>query len=208
MTGFVNTPWCGVMGDRHVEVGYNQIPKAAAYDHRGQYRNDVYYVAVGFLPRVEVGLRWTVIPGLKAFSDIVPESRLTDSDRMLSGRISLLEPRKGRPGLAIGIEDPFGTRRFHSTYAVTGIPFEYLRLHSRFSLGYAPRVLTAGRHTLDGPFGALEASIWRPLVATLEYDTEKWNSSLGIDLGFGFRVRAAVLDGRHVGAGAGWFVAL
>ncbi|MEK7330873.1 MAG: hypothetical protein AAB113_08725, partial [Candidatus Eisenbacteria bacterium] len=81
MTGFINTPWCGVMADRGVEVGYNLIPKEAAYDQRGLHRNDVYYAALGFLPRLEAGLRWTVIPGLKSFSDLVPESRLTDQDR-------------------------------------------------------------------------------------------------------------------------------
>ena len=53
-TGFINTPWCGVMSDRGVEMGYSQIPKAVAYDHRGSYRNDVYYVALGFLPRVSI----------------------------------------------------------------------------------------------------------------------------------------------------------
>ena len=42
MTGFVNTPWCGVIADRGVEVGYNHISKGAAYDHRGLYSNDVY----------------------------------------------------------------------------------------------------------------------------------------------------------------------
>lgn len=208
MTGFINTPWCGVMTDRGVELGYNRIPKEAAYDNRGSHRNDVYYAALGFLPRFEAGLRWTVIPGLKAFSDLVPESRLTDQDRMLSGRVELLSPRPRRPGLAVGIEDAVGTRRFHSTYAVTGIPFAYQRWHARLSLGYAPRVFKTTRHILDGAFGAFEASLWRPVAASLEYDSEKWNTSLGIDLGFGVRARAALLDGSHASVGAGWSVGL
>jgi hypothetical protein len=204
MTGFINTPWCGVMTDRGVEVGYNTIPRGAAYDHRGAFRNDVYYAALGFLPHVEAGIRWTVIPGELTYVDVVPDSRLTDSDRMLSGRIELISPTPERPGLAIGIEDAFGTRRFHSTYLVTGIPFAYQRLQARASLGYAPRVFTASRYTLDGAFGALEATVWRPVAASLEYDTEKWNTSLGFDLGFGFRARAALLKGRYVSFGAGW----
>ncbi|MGH7730455.1 MAG: YjbH domain-containing protein [Candidatus Eiseniibacteriota bacterium] len=208
MTGFIHTPWCGVMSDRSVEVGYNRIPRGAAYDHRGTHANDVYYVALGFLPRVEAGLRWTVIPGLKAFVDEVPDSRLTESDRMLSGRVELLRPRFRRPGLAVGIEDAVGTRRFHSTYAVAGIPFEYRGLRTRLGLGYASRTLTASRHTLDGAFGAVEVALRRPVAVTLEYDTEKWNTSLGIDLGFGFRARTALLDWEHVSFGAGWSVAL
>jgi hypothetical protein len=197
------------MADRGLEVGYNRIPKEVAYDHRGLYRNDVFYAALGFLPHVEAGLRWTFIPGLKSFVDLVPDSRVTDSDRMLSGRLELLAPRPRRPGLAVGIEDASGTRRFHSTYVVTGIPLVYQRLHSRVSLGYAPRVFKrVSRRTLDGAFGACEASLWGPVAASLEYDTEKWNTSLGVDLGFGLRARAALLDGRHASVGAGWSVGL
>lgn len=209
MTGFINTPWCGVMADRGLEVGYNQIPKEVAYDHRGLYRNDVYYAALGFLPHVEAGLRWTFIPGLKSFVDLVPDSKVTDSDRMLSGRLELLSPRPRRPGLAVGIEDASGTRRFHSTYVVTGIPLVHHRLHGRVSLGYAPRVFErVSRRTLDGAFGACEASLWGPVAASLEYDTEKWNTALGVDLAFGFRARVALLDGSRASVGAGWSVGL
>jgi hypothetical protein len=208
MTGFVNTPWAGVIGDREVETGYNRVPAGGAWDHRGEHRNDVYYAALGFLPRVEAGVRWTVIPGLRAFADVVPESRLTDADRMLSGRVCLFEPGPRRPGLAVGVEDVRGTRRFHSTYIVGGIPFAFRALQNRVSLGYAPRVFTAGRHTLDGLFGAIEASPWRQLAAAAEYDTEKWNASLGAAFGVGLRLRVTLLDGNHVGGGAGWYFAL
>ena len=208
MTGFINTPWCGVMSDRSVEVGYNRIPAGAAYDNRGTYANDVYYAALGFVPRVEAGLRWTVIPGLRTFAAAFPASRLTDSDRMLSGRIELLTPGPGRPGLAVGIEDALGTRRFHSTYAAMGIPYAHKQLRTRLGLGYAFRALTAGRHTLDGAFGAAEVVLRQPVAISIEYDTEKWNTSLGLDLGYGFRARAALLGLEHVSFGAGWAVAL
>jgi hypothetical protein len=197
-----------VIRDQTVELGYNQIPKGAAYDHRDTHRNDVYYAALGFLPRLEAGLRWSVIPGLKAFSDIIPESELTDADRMISGRIEILPARLGRPGLAAGIEDAVGTRRFHSTYVVSGIPFEYQLLQGRFAVGYASRALTAGRYTLDGAFGAADVTLWRTVAAALEYDTEKWNTSINLGLGFGFRARAALLDWKHVAFGAGWALAL
>lgn len=207
-TGFINTPWCGVMSDRKVELGYNQVPKAAAYDHRDEFRNDVYYAALGFLPHLEAGLRWTVLPGLHAFEDQVPDSKLVESDRMLSGRIDVFQPRLGRPGLAFGIEDAFGTRRYHSTYTVAGIPFEYQGLHSRVAVGYAFRALTAARYTLDGAFGAVEADVLRFVDVSLEYDTEKWNAALGVEPGLGLRARAALLDMKHLSFGAGWSVRL
>jgi exopolysaccharide biosynthesis protein YbjH len=208
MTGMINTPWCGVMPDGDIELGYNVIPKEAAYDNRNLHRNDVYYAAIGFLPHIEVGLRWTVIPGLKSFQDIAPDSKLTDSDRMVSGRIEVLEPRPGRPGLALGIEDATGTRRFHSEYAVTGIESPTWPLQARLSVGYAFTALTATRYTLEGAFGAVAVRPWRASEVALEHDSEKVNALLGFGVGLGFQARFALLDLRHPAAGIGWSHAL
>jgi hypothetical protein len=101
-----------------------------------------------------------------------------------------------------------GTRRFHSSYAVVGMPWDIYRLQSRVTLGYAPQVFRASSRTLDGLFGACEVSVLRRVVAAIEYDTEKPNASLGLDLGFGFKARAALFDLKHVGVGAGWSKAL
>jgi len=208
MSGFINTPWAGVLPDKAVEFGYNKIPKEASYAYRDEHSNEVYYGALGFLPHFEAGLRWTVMPGSRPFEFLVPESDYTDRDRMFSARLELLEARKNRPGVAIGVEDFHGTRRFHSSYAVAGIPFDIYRLQNRVTLGYAPRVFRAGGRTLDGLFGACEVSVMRRAVTAIEYDTEKANASLGIDLGFGIKARLALFDLKHVGVGAGWSKAL
>ena len=216
-TGFVNTPWAGVMGDREIEFGFNQYPKEVAYYGRAgtvsntsqEFPNEVYYAAMGFLPRMEVGLRWTVVPGLHPFTDLLPESPAVYADRMLSGRIEVIRARPGRlPGLAIGVDDARGTRRFHSTYAVTGLPFDIYHLQNRVTLGYAPRAFKASRWALDGAFGAVEVTALRSVAVALEHDTEKWNTMLGINLGFGLRARAALLDLEHLGIGVGWHTAL
>lgn len=204
MTGMINTPWCGVMQDGDIEIGYNRISKEAAYDHRGENRNDVYYAAIGFLPHTELGLRWTVIPGLKAFESVAPDSKLTDADRMVSGRIEVLPPRSGRPGLALGIEDAVGTRRFHSEYAVAGMGSETWPLRARLTLGYAFTALTASRYTLEGAFGAIAVRPWRNAEVALEHDSEKVNALLGCEAGLGFRARVALLELRHVAVGLGW----
>jgi hypothetical protein len=208
MTGFIFTPWAGVMKDREFEIGYNKIPKEAVWNRRGLNPNEVYYAALGFIPRTEVGLRWTVVPGYHTFQDIVPESPYTDADRMFSGRVELLTPRPLRPGLAVGVEDLRGTRRYHSTYGVAGMPFDFYRLQNRVTIGYAPRVFTASGRTLDGLFGAYEFTVRQTVAAALEYDTEKWNSMLGINLGFGIRARVALLDLEHLSFGVGWYRAL
>jgi hypothetical protein len=123
---------------------------------------------------------------------------------MVSGRIEVLPPRPGRPGLALGIEDATGTRRFHSEYAVAGMESPTWPLHARVSLGYAFTALTATRYTLDGAFGAITVRPWRASEVALEHDSEKVNALLGYGVGLGFQVRAALLDLRHAAAGIGW----
>ncbi len=208
MTGFVNTPWAGVMADRGLEFGYASVPRAWAYDHRGTNGNESYYGTVGFLPRIETALRWTHVVGLKAFEAQVPDSRLPDLDRMASVRVELVTPRPGRPGLAVGMEDLEGNRRFHSSYAVAGMEFSHIPVRGRVALGYGFRALPAARRTLDGTFGALELSPWRRVATQIEYDSEKWNAGLGVALPLGFRARAALLNLESLSFGFGWSVAL
>ena len=207
MTGFIITPWAGVQPDGSLEVGFTNIPKKWTYnpDPRGVYHNEIYYASLGLLPRLEVGLRITRTPGFNPFGQIDPSSRLsTDTDHQASFRIGLLEPRDRRPGLAFGVEDIQGTRRYHATYLVSGIPFSIFRVQNRFSLGYASPVFTASRHVLDGAFSAIEVSPWRAVAARFEYDTEKFNVGFGVELGFGLRIRAAALNMESLSAGVGW----
>ena len=207
-TGFINTPWAGVMPDRGVEVGYNAIPARWAYDQRGLHDNQVWYGTMGLFPRVEVSGRVTVFPGLQTFSAEVPDTRLTDTDYSASGRVLLLPPRNAVPGLAAGVDDVKGTRRFHSEYVVAGLPLDIQGMQTRLSLGYAFRALTATHYTLDGVFGAAEVSRSHAPALQLEYDSEKWNVALAVPTRYGFRLRAALLHLQTPSIGAGWYVPL
>jgi hypothetical protein len=204
MTGLATTPWAGSIGDRMVEVGYTYVPKKWAFDSRNLHPNAYYYGTVGFLPFLEVQLRWTHIVGRRDFEEIVPDSRLADLDRTASARLVLLEPAQGRPGLAIGMDDLVGTRRFHSTYAVAGLPARIFQMHARAAIGYAPTAFAAPRHVLDGAFGGFEMQPWRALRLQVEHDSEKWIAGLGLEPGFGFRIRVAALGLESLSAGAGW----
>lgn len=207
-TGFVNTPWAGVMQDGGLEVGVNHMPARWAYDERGRHDNEAIYATLGFFPRVEISARWTVIPGLRSFEVDVPESRLTDTDYMASGRLAVFEPAPNRPGLALGVDDIRGTRRFHATYAVSGLPWRIQDVQGRIAMGYAFRAFTASRHTLDGVFGAVEVSPWRFVAAQLEYDTEKMNAAIAVPTPFGLRLRAALLHMESFSIGAGFYLPL
>jgi hypothetical protein len=127
---------------------------------------------------------------------------------MVSARVAVLNPDGWRPGLALGIEDATGTRRFHSTYVVTGIQGDAESLRARLSLGYAHPVLEASRHVLDGVFGAGEVSYRRVLTVAVDHDIERWNAALGLYPGYGLHVRAALFDLQHVGISVGWFGSL
>ena len=204
MSGFIHTPWAGVLSDRDVEMGFGFIPREWAYDHRGTNDNQVFYATLGFLPRVETALRWTRIPGVRVFEELAPESRLVDMDRMASARVALLEPAPGRPGLSVGVEDARGTGRFHSTYAVAGLPFSFLGSEFRLTAGYGFRVQEVHRRVLDGTFGAAEVAPWAWLRAQVEYDTEKWNAGVGLSPIAGLRLRAALLHLESLSVGVGW----
>jgi hypothetical protein len=205
MTGFIQTPWSGVLADRRVDIGYDWIPRKWAYDRRGQNDNQIFYATLGFLPRVETAIRWTRFPGYRSFEELVPESRLVDMDRMASVRVALLEPRPSRPGLAIGIDDAVGAGRFHSSYAVAGVPWTLGRVPTRWSLGYGSRLVKAkGRYVLDGVFGAGEAAPTPWSRLQLEYDSEKWNAGLGLGPRWGLQVRTALLHLESLAVGASW----
>ena len=208
MTGFITTPSVEVLPEGQVELGYSHLPKAAAWDSRGTYANEAWYGAIGFLPRLEIGLRWTVIPGKRAFEESVPGNDLVDADRMLSGRLELLRTRGWQPGFSVGAEDVYGTRRFHSTYLVAGIRPSIFRLLPRLTAGYAPRVLTATNYTIDGGFGALEVPLGKLATPVVEYDSERWNIGVGLHIGPYVHLRIAWFDLKYAALGGGFSLAL
>ena len=203
-TGFINTPWAGVIPDRRFETGYASIPRKWAYDHRGTNENQLFSSTLGFLPRVETSFRWSRIRGYHSFQEIVPDSKLVDIDRMACVRVALLSPRHNLPGLSLGVDDAAGQRRFHSTYAVTGMPFSFAGLKGRVATGYGFRVFKADRYVLDGAFGAAELAPLKWLRGQVEYDSEKWNAGLGLSPWAGLRLRAALLHLESLSLGASW----
>jgi hypothetical protein len=102
------------------------------------------------------------------------------------------------------VEDIQGQGRFHSAYAVAGMPFELAGWDYRVTAGYGFRVFTAARYVLDGAFAAAETAPWHWILAQLEYDSEKWNVGVGVRPVAGLRVRAALLNLESPSVGVGW----
>lgn len=203
LSGHWNTPSAEVLRDGEAEIGYNIIPKAWAWDNRGLYRNDVYFATLGFLPRVEVSARVTAIPGLIGFRPIDSLTTLEDADRMLSAKVQLV--RGGRfPEISVGLEDFFGTRRFHTGYVVMGRSFAMRSTTIRLDVGYAGQVIRKStRVTLSGAFVGMDLRPTPWLAFTGEYDTEKWNLGFKFHGPLGLTGRVAWLDARQLSVGAG-----
>ena len=204
VSGFIFTPWAGAIAERTISIDYTDVPAEWSYSGRGTYVNQAYSMTIGLLPRIEASVRFTRIPGDFGFIDDIDNQLTTDTDHQANGRLVVLTPRNGRPGFALGIEDVSGTRRFHSTYGVVGMPLKIKFVQTRSSLGYAPRVFKAARHVLDGGFGAIEVSPWRVVAVRAEYDSEKWNLGSGVVLPLGLQLRVSMLNLETLSVGAGW----
>jgi hypothetical protein len=203
-TGFVNTPWAGAMPFRTLGAGYDFAPRSWSHGERGMGDDHAYHATIGLLPRVEAALRLTRIVAARGPSQAIPDARFARADRMASVRVELLPARPGRPGLATGIDDLQGSRRFHSSYVVGGMPFSLPGIPGRVAAGYGSRTFSASRRVLDGAFGALEVTPWPWAGAQLEYDTEKWNVALALAPGAGFHLRFVLLHLDSPGFAAGW----
>jgi len=202
-SGLINTPTADVLSDATFRVGYFRIDKRWAYQLRGVSDNDVYFVSFGFLPRVELTVRATV------FKDVtlLPDTDFPQVDRMGSARVLLLpEGRGARPAVAAGLDDPRGTRRFHSLYLVgtKTVPLPVGQMTLRASGGYGFPAFSAARRVLDGGFGGVELGFRPYLTGTLEYDSEKWNTGMCLVFLGHLSVHAALLHLDTLSGGAAW----
>lgn len=202
-TGLIMTPTADVLPSETILFGLTLTNKTWSYFDRGDSDNYTYFFVVGFLPRVEISIHATYAPNDRLIST---GDRQGTNDRGASGRLLLLPEGDRRPGLAVGIDDVRGTRRFHSLYAVTSKGF---RLSSDFlvrgSLGYGSDQLKAQNHVLDGGFGGGEVRYRDVAGIALDYDTEKWNTSFRLVLFQRLAAYAAFLDFESPSGGISWF---
>jgi hypothetical protein len=204
LSGYWNVPTAGVLADGEGELGFNTLPSRWAWDQRGQFRNDIYFGTIGFLPRIEFSFRVTSFPGYKKFVPVDSLSNYTDADRMLSLKVQLLRQSGALPDVAVGMEDIQGTRRFHTGYLVAGRSWKAGPVQLRADAGLARGILSPRtRTTLDGLFAGLEARPLDALALVGEYDTEKWNFGFKLRAPLGITARCVWLDGRILAGGVG-----
>jgi len=202
-TGLVLTPTADVLPSETILFGLTLTNKTWSYFDRGDSDNYTYFLTVGFIPRVEISVRATYAPNDRLISD----SEYTGTnDRGASGRLLVLTEGDRRPGLAVGIDDVRGTRRFHSLYAVASKGTTvFSGFRARGSLGYGSDVLNAKNYVLDGVFGGGELRYRDVAGIALDYDTEKWNTSFRLVLFQRLAAYAAFLDFESPSGGISWY---
>jgi len=200
-TGLVNTPTADVLPDRALRFGFVLVDREWAYAGRGVTDNEIWFLSMGFLPRLEVSVRATVLPEIPLL-----EGREAPAvDRVASARFSLLDEGRWWPALAVGVDDVRGTRLFHSLYLVGTRSHRVTRgLELGLSAGFGSTALTARRHVLDGPFGGLEVRLGDRVSVVLDADTEKVNSGFRLTLFDRVSLHLALLHLDTVSGGVGW----
>lgn len=142
-----------------------------------------YFLTVGLLPNVEIGLRVVGFPD--------PRGKKTGYDRMMSIKWKAIEEREYIPAFAIGIQDMLGEeccKKYNSFYFTASKKFSYPeKIKSNINIGVGTKLWNyiaddARDHRFIGVFGSIESELF-PFVSLInEYDSEHYN--LGIKFSY------------------------
>jgi hypothetical protein len=177
-SGLLMTPTADLVEDRRLAAGVSFVDKKWAVEERGAHDNLAYFATLGFLPRVEVSMRLTVLPGSK-FSVANPDRSV--KDRMFSVKALLLRERGPWPSVAVGGEDITGTKRYNTLFAVLSRRLDPGIGEFRVHLGAGAGWIEAKNHPLDGVFGGVAMRLWKGGDLIGEYDTNKVNVGFALE---------------------------
>ncbi len=136
------------------------------------------FMIVGFLPRMEVGLRLAGMPQL-AVSPRPDYDFSYNIDRSVTLKGLVLKESRFIPSLAVGIQDAFGTSRHYASFYFAASKRFNLYLLGRFVLhvGYGTRwwdnvASIAAAYRYQGLFGGIDIPFTRYFSLYSEYDAQ------------------------------------
>lgn len=141
-----------------------------------------YYLNLGYLPFLELGLRIT---------SLAQHPRLVGGvgDRMVNIKIRLFKENEIIPNIVVGLHDILGvlhrdsSTHFNSLFLVlTKNLDKFLFEKVSFTLGFGSSMLKARGHQFVGIFGGVSVKIFSFLEFLSEYDAKRFN--LGIKIKF------------------------
>ena len=176
-TGLISIPTAQVQQDADFSFGVNFLNKRHLSYFGGQEHTNAYFVTIGYLPFLEIGLRYTraLHPGPASVGD-----------RMVSVRLKLMSEKSLAPSLVVGAHDFFSTvgAHFNALYLVASktLPGQFASGTTALHLGYGVDWKDARNHQFVGLFGGVSWSPGRFVDLMLEYDSERVNGGLRLYL--------------------------
>jgi hypothetical protein len=181
-SGLFNIATANILPDGVVVAGMSYIPKPYGLYGKSEYDEKAYYIALGYLPFLELDLKITRQVNYKNFLKSI-------GDRMASFRMRCIKEGKYNPALAFGMQDVapvYGGKNaqyFNAVYVVSSksLPV-FMGGHANIHLGYGFNWHEAKRHQLLGVFGGMEYIPWHVIRLIVENDCKRWQSGVRITL--------------------------
>lgn len=182
-SGLILTPTATMAPDGHVTFGMHHmngetLPQSITFFQLPDtYNRRIYYARVGFLPFLELTIRLT------RYEDF-PRTQAI-GDRFIGIRLRLVRERDHYPAVVIGSNDIYGTRLYHSLYAVaskTIFTSDKLISHINAHIGYASTHLKARYYFLKGIFGGLDVAISENITLLFEHDSRYYNGGVKLSI--------------------------
>jgi hypothetical protein len=156
LSGYFKIPSAYISEDAQLSIGGSIFNKR--YQQYSGYQKDdaAAYILIGYLPRLELSLRIT-----RAIGAYSPSSNF---DRMISGKLLIVEEGEYVPAFSLGLQNPFSTEEsanhFNSTYFVVSKLFQLSSiLNTSFTVGRGFDWIKAADYEFIGFFGGAEIKI-------------------------------------------------
>jgi hypothetical protein len=185
-SGLINIPTAEVISDRQVTIGIGYVNRHSAYLEKDRYDNYPFYIAIGYLPRLEFSAGVMFVPGQNSY-----DGTKTYKDGVVSLQYLLLKEKKFLPSLAIGARDIYSFILLNTTFIVASKTINnHAKSRFRFHLGYGSDIIDHHLgvpkkdrkfpvgHTIVGVFGGFEFQWKQKIAYMLEYDSQKLNSGI------------------------------
>lgn len=202
MDGLLYVPTAENVADGTFMVGVNYLPKESLPGYfTNTYNSCNYYVDFNVFSFLEICYRMTMLKG--------ENKKLNQQDRSYSMKLRLISENNYRPGLAIGVTDPFndgGVNSYESYYGVLTKGFNMGK--NRLSLSLGSYLNKKKRNdSLKKEYGNVFGGFYfvpsfcQNIKLIGEYDSKVCNAGIAVTFLKRFNVNAFLYDMKYLSAG-------